>query len=153
VELKNPLGGCGRVSVCCSALGVFAPFRYPCPLCSCLAPSFYCRPYGEQLGRRVCRYASGTVFPPSGGFLGRFINGSVSGYAHGYPTDAPTQYLRRAHRSTTAPRLLPPPLGTCPSLGLAEEIDWATSLQSLHGLVEHRCPVTIVIPRNPWPTF
>jgi hypothetical protein len=33
-------------------------------------------------------------------------------------------------------------------LGLAEETDWATSLESLRGLVEHRCPVTTITPET-----
>jgi hypothetical protein len=32
------------------------------------------------------------------------------------------------------------------ALGLAEETDWATSLESLRSLVEHRCPVTTITP-------
>jgi hypothetical protein len=34
------------------------------------------------------------------------------------------------------------------ALGLAEETDWATSLESLRGLVEHRCPVTTITPET-----
>jgi hypothetical protein len=45
-------------------------------------------------------------------------------------------------------------LGSCgpqelaQALGLAEETDWATSLESLRGLVEHRCPVTTITPET-----
>jgi hypothetical protein len=82
VDLKNLLGRCGRVSVGCAALCVCAPLRYPCPLCLGFAPSFHCRPNGVLFGRRVCRWASATVFPPSGGLFGRFIDGLVPGFAH-----------------------------------------------------------------------
>jgi hypothetical protein len=82
VKLKNLLSGRQSVSVGCSAFCVLAPFRCPCPVCLCLAPSFYCRPYSEQLGRRVCQQASAAVFSPSSGLLGGFVDGLVSGYAH-----------------------------------------------------------------------
>ena len=77
------------VSVCRSAFGVFTPLCYPCPLCLCLAPSLHRRPYGEQLGRRICWLLTAAVLPPSGSFLGRSVDGLVSGYAHvgWYPSD------------------------------------------------------------------
>ncbi|RYN85842.1 hypothetical protein AA0119_g13065 [Alternaria tenuissima] len=34
------------------------------------------------------------------------------------------------------------------ALGLAEETDWETSLEKVRGLVEHRCPVTTLIPET-----
>jgi hypothetical protein len=34
------------------------------------------------------------------------------------------------------------------ALGLAKETDWATSLESLHSLVEHQCPVTTITPET-----
>ncbi|KAH8626793.1 hypothetical protein IG631_18811 [Alternaria alternata] len=89
VEPEYFLGGRWSVSVGCSALGVLAPLCYPCPFGLYAAPSFRSRPYGEQLGRRVCRQASAAVFSPSGGFLGRFVDGLVPGYADvgRYPSD------------------------------------------------------------------
>jgi hypothetical protein len=89
VELKNLFGGCGRVSVCRSAFGVFTPLRYPCALCLCHAPSLHRRPYGEQLGRRICWLLTAAVLPPSGGFLGRSVDSLVPGYAYvgWYPSD------------------------------------------------------------------
>jgi hypothetical protein len=89
VEPEYLFGGRRCVSVGCAALCVCAPLHSPCPLRLYLAPSFHCRLYGVQVGRRVCRYVSATVFPPSGGLLGRLVDGLVSGYAHvgWYPSD------------------------------------------------------------------
>jgi len=90
VELKNLFGGCGRVSVCRSAFGVFTPLCYLCPLCLCLAPSLHRRPYSKQLGRRICWLLTAAVLPPSSGFLDRSVDGLVPGYAHvgWYPSDS-----------------------------------------------------------------